>query len=653
MKMAITLTVLIFTMLFNGVKTFAAENFQGNKVISKIMLTSLNDKELKKCEFSGVHKKDWAQRLQWFESKIINHYKSLNKQNILVVGEQRFLDAFKAATEKNNWQANFTYATSANSSQNERGGEYDLVIDAQYSSQYFKKVYGCLNVSSFRDVYAGILYDETLTFLENNGVKYYFFEPPIVSNVKNLDDFERCLLEKQIPHRKINTLPYRDMLKRLFSNNTECERYLTSGEFTNFKVVNNMGVAMLVDKKGEGLNIINHKRVTTDCPTGYKNKVNVFGTCIVQGFFVTDRYTIPSYVQRLINNKFKNQYLLDNYGVLNSTLTDNFEYILSNSFRLGDKIIVINSCNYILKNVLNRHDVNFYSTTKLFNRPHNFGYWFINSGLHINHVGNEVIANYIYDVIKPELNNDEPAGPAKIVKYQFENEVDTFLDDNPDFKSYLDELRTIKEKNNVNGKVGSIVMNCNPFTLGHKYLIEKAAEQVDHLYIFVVEEDKSVFPFKDRMNLVKEGIADLGEKITVLSSGKWIISLLTFPEYFNKDDLQGTAIDPSNDIKLFGKYICPTLGINKRFVGEEPFDLVTRQYNDTMRRELPQLNIDFQEIPRKSIEGEEVISATKVRKALKANDFETLKRYVPQSTLIYLQENYEKIIKSIDSKYNY
>ena len=271
---------------------------------------------------------------------------------------------------------------------------------------------------------------------------------------------------------------------------------------------------------------------------------------------------------------------------------------------------------------------------------------------HINHVGNEVIANYIYDVIKPELNNDEPAEPQKMVKYRFENEADTFLDDNPDFKSYLDELKTMKEKNNVNGKVGSIVMNCNPFTLGHKYLIEKAAEQVDHLYIFVVEEDKSVFPFKDRMKLVKEGVADLGEKITVLPSGKWIISLLTFPEYFNKDDLQSAAIDPSNDIKLFGKYICPALGINKRFVGEEPFDLVTRQYNETMRRELPLLNIDFQEIPRKSVKGDDVISATKVRKALKANDFETLKKYVPQSTLIYLQENYEKIVKAINSKYN-
>lgn len=127
----------------------------------------------------------------------------------------------------------------------------DLVIDAQYSSQHFKKIYESLCVSLFKDVYSEILYDETLTFLESNGVKYYFFEAPIVSNVKNLDDFERCLLKKQIPHRKINTLPYRDILKRLFSNNTECERYLTSGEFTNFKVVNNRELQCWQIKKGK------------------------------------------------------------------------------------------------------------------------------------------------------------------------------------------------------------------------------------------------------------------------------------------------------------------------------------------------------------------------------------------------------------------
>ncbi len=85
-------------------------------------VTTLSDDELKKYEISGIYKKDWAQRLQWFESNIIDRYKAMNKKNILVVGEQKFLDAFKDATRKHNWNANFTYATKANSPEISGGG---------------------------------------------------------------------------------------------------------------------------------------------------------------------------------------------------------------------------------------------------------------------------------------------------------------------------------------------------------------------------------------------------------------------------------------------------------------------------------------------------------------------------------------------------
>ena len=89
-----------------------------------------------------------------------------------------------------------------------------------------------------------------------------------------------------------------------------------------------------------------------------------------------------------------------------------------------------------------------------------------------------------------------------------------------------------------------------------------------------------------------------------------------------------------------------------RFVGEEPFDKVTRQYNETMRNILPSFGVNFQEIPRKATDGkDDVISATKVRNALKAGDFENLKKYVPKTTLNYLKANYARIVKAINSKY--
>jgi len=85
-------------------------------------------------------------------------------------------------------------------------------------------------------------------------------------------------------------------------------------------------------------------------------------------------------------------------------------------------------------------------------------------------------------------------------------------------------------------------MNCNPFTLRHRYLIEKALEQCGYLIIFVVQEDKSAFPFEDRLRLVREGTADL-DHVAVIPSGKFVLSSLTFSEYFNKAEMQGRTVD--------------------------------------------------------------------------------------------------------------
>lgn len=81
------------------------------------------------------------------------------------------------------------------------------------------------------------------------------------------------------------------------------------------------------------------------------------------------------------------------------------------------------------------------------------------------------------------------------------------------------------------------------------------------------------------------------------------------------------------------------MGINIRFVGEEPEDTVTRQYNENMKNILPRYGIDFCEIPRKKINGE-IISAKSVRAALKVGDFKKISKLVPITTLEFLRKNY-------------
>ena len=170
--------------------------------------------------------------------------------------------------------------------------------------------------------------------------------------------------------------------------------------------------------------------------------------------------------------------------------------------------------------------------------------------------------------------------------------------------------------------------------------MEYAASKVERLYIFVVEEDKSIFPFADRIELVRKGTADL-KNVTVLPSGKFIISALTFSGYFNKAELQDSTVDPSMDVELFGKEIAPQLGITVRFAGEEPLDNVTRQYNETMARILPEYGVSFEVIPRKETNGG-VISASRVRKLLEENNFEEISELVPPTTLDYLKGNFGK-----------
>jgi [citrate (pro-3S)-lyase] ligase len=204
-----------------------------------------------------------------------------------------------------------------------------------------------------------------------------------------------------------------------------------------------------------------------------------------------------------------------------------------------------------------------------------------------------------------------------------------------DYKALLKQTRE-----NTIGRIGAVVMNCNPFTLGHRWLVEYAARQVKHLYIFAVEEDKSIFPFADRFELIKQGVADI-PNTTVLPSGKFIISSITFTEYFSKSEIQDRVIDPTEDVRLFAEEIAPVLGITVRFAGEEPLDKVTKQYNDAMRRILPEYGVSFEEIPRKETGGA-VVSASRVRALLETAPFaevaEQLAQLVPATTLAYLEK---------------
>ena len=127
------------------------------------------------------------------------------------------------------------------------------------------------------------------------------------------------------------------------------------------------------------------------------------------------------------------------------------------------------------------------------------------------------------------------------------------------------------------------------------------------------------------------------DNVLVLSMGKLVLSSYTMPEYFKKDELQNILIDPAKDVEIFATFVAPELNITKRFVGEEPFDTVTRQYNECMKERFPQYGIELVELPR-IIQDGGVISATVVRRLIKENNIEQIRRLVPQTTFAIIKE---------------
>ena len=177
---------------------------------------------------------------------------------------------------------------------------------------------------------------------------------------------------------------------------------------------------------------------------------------------------------------------------------------------------------------------------------------------------------------------------------------------------------------------GVVVMNCNPFTLGHRYLIEQAAKQVERLYVMVVREDCSLFAYTERKAMVEQGVADI-ENVNVIDGSDYAISRATFPTYFLKrlDDAADTQM--LLDLDLFRRHISPALGATVRFVGTEPTDQLTRRYNQLMHEALK----DVRETARLEKDGY-AVSASRVRKAMEEGDMNTIRQLVPPTTLPYI-----------------
>ena len=198
-----------------------------------------------------------------------------------------------------------------------------------------------------------------------------------------------------------------------------------------------------------------------------------------------------------------------------------------------------------------------------------------------------------------------------------------------------DFLAGIERPADDRGPIGCIVANCNPFTKGHRHLFETAAGECAWLHLFVLSEDRSMFSAAERLAMVKAGCADL-ENVLIHTTGPYMVSASTFPNYFIKDKAKVEDIHCEVDVHLFGERIAPALGITKRYVGTEPNCAVTGHYNEQMKQLLPRYGIELIEIERKTASGS-AISASRVREMIARRDYDKLGELLPESSLKYIQ----------------
>jgi len=199
-------------------------------------------------------------------------------------------------------------------------------------------------------------------------------------------------------------------------------------------------------------------------------------------------------------------------------------------------------------------------------------------------------------------------------------------------------LRALDRPGDDKAPVGCIVANCNPFTRGHRYLIEHAAAECTWLHLFILSEDRSMFPAEMRLRMAKAGCADL-QNVLVHSTGPYMVSSATFPSYFIKDKARIEDIHCELDIHLFGEKIAPALGISRRYVGSEPYCAVTRSYNQQMKQLLPAYGVELIELERKCAGGS-AVSASGVRQLIAEQQFDALATLLPESSLEIIRAEY-------------
>jgi len=401
-------------------------------------------------------------------------------------------------------------------------------------------------------------------------------------------------------------------------------------EFSEMKITDKNGIKYYENSKvSHYITFENGKRKVPNKNSNAKRKIYLVGPCTIFGAYVADNQTVEYYLQQFINDNAY-EWQVVNFGAL--SLGYEFQYLLTESMDSADIVLIAFPNRRWTLSIMERYQSVHYigDFSDVFDSIQNPLSCILDTFRHINYRASEKIAERIYTSVEPYVRQESSIKVISSIKNPIQNYFIAW-----DIYIYYKDFTLQYNLGHLEGTVGAIVMNCNPFTKGHRYLVEYAAAKTDTLIIFVVEEDASAFSFADRIEMVKKGTQDINN-IKVVPSGKYSISKSTFAQYFEKDKKINEIHSMEYDVRIFCEVIAECMNISCRFVGEEPTDLVTRQYNETMKTILPQYGIKLDEIPRLK-KGSGYISASKAREYISAGDWERMPDILPNTTINYLK----------------
>lgn len=467
---------------------------------------------------------------------------------------------------------------------------------------------------------------ESKKYLESKKIPYVEVTIPIKKSVENyITELERESLEcKAVP-------PYAYISQRIdgcYNGNRYHEKILWDAYGKN-------NLESLIEEKSDhgnrGKIIVENPYISLTKTKNGLHRLYVIGRCIVYGMGCVTPDQLTTRLQSKLDREYPD-YEVVAVGIPANLLWKLEDIIKTLPVRNGDLICFVDeesSTAFFAKTSLPYNPI-----VEIYKEKDREDYFF-GCPIHSTPKGNDALAEFIYGhYLEPELRRISEI-PASGYKYLQKGEVVSKNLDQ-EIKKYI---QGIKAENLTSGRVGAIVMNANPFTKGHLHLAEYAAGVVDWLYIFVVEEDKSEIGFEYRYDFVRHGVRHI-ENAIVVPSGSMIISAKTLAVYFEKENIQEETIDAGYDLEIFARYIAPALNISVRFVGEEPSDRVTAQYNEQMKQILPEFGIELVEIPRKKNSDGDVISAGQLRRLLKGKNYKEAQKYVDDWELERLKEIY-------------